>query len=212
MNAQIDRESVVFDTIPWIKRCDELDPIIQRIRELGELRAGWNYGKGQPVSETVIQLGEEMAGAAMNYGLTRLDAFPGIDGQLTVAIYISDADHSFQIHPSGEVVYWQETDPNSDEVTVGFNEAIEMIKMLSWNSCITSTSGTGTGPTSIFVAKPLSPQVMVAGSPWLTMNASLLPLRLAAFAFTLVSSTPQSVPSLQFFGNSIEQSSQAVVK
>lgn len=189
---------------------------IRKIRQFQRFKNGWHYGAGEPARANVASLAEELVTEALDLGLTSVDAFPGKDGQITVAIYIKNDDHSFQVQPSGAVVYWQENDPDFDEVEMDFAQAIETIWALSrtprntWNSCIISTSGIGIEPKATSEAKLSSlPLTEVAFPSW-TMSA--FSAGLAVAAFTLATFTLQSPQSRQSSGDLTPQSFQKELK
>jgi hypothetical protein len=186
-----------------IGESEKLSAVIRAIEEIGRLPKGWLYGDGVPASGNVVCLAEELANEALRVGLNKLDAFPGKDGQITVAIYVGDVDHSFQVQTNGTVRYWRETDPNSEEEILGFSEAFERIQTLSWTSCITFISDIGTQLKAIFAVKLSSPPVTEVESPWWSMDVSKT--EPVVFANMPAHTIRPLAPNPQFFGGSTIQ-------
>ena len=118
-------------------------PVFRRIDELAELENGWHFGAGIPISTQVLAVAKITASHAVSVGLDKMDAFPSKNGDVTIAIYLGEQDHSFQIRRDLSFRYWIESDPASEvEERLSFGEVIKRVTKLSaprsWNSYFSS--------------------------------------------------------------------------
>lgn len=147
----------------WFESFYEEPAVFLKIREMGLLPQGWNFGVGQPPSKNVIAAAIKLADIAIKNNLN-LDAFPGKNGQVTVSIYIDGANHSFQVQKDLSVVYWDESDSEGDEEELDFGQAIKKITHIAWNSSSIYIYGFGTERMDTSEAKPSRLQRMEVGS------------------------------------------------
>lgn len=176
-------------------------PVFEKIAQLAMLREGWYYGGGKAASLETVRIASELASAASKHGLTEIDAFPGMSGQLTIAVYEGDVNHSFQVQPNGRIEYWDEASCDSDEEELTRDDALKIIQNIAWNSSFTSTFGYGISERTIFEAKPLNLQVTEAEFPWST--ESVFDAVMPPFVTTRASFIPRLVQSHQSSGDSI---------
>ena len=120
-------------------------PIFRRIEELGKLQNGLPFGSGTAPSAGTLAIATQVASKAMSLGFSELDAFPGRNGEVTIAIYLGELDHSFQVRPDLSLRYLKESDPDSD-VEAGLSltdvtqkitdiaQAHPLIELVFWDS------------------------------------------------------------------------------
>src|ERR1700730_18509161 len=102
--------------------------VIRRIDELARLEDGWHFGVGSRPSDSVLASAKMVASYAMSCGISSLDVFPTKNGGVTVALYIGDDDHSFQVQHDLSFRYWNESDPESNtEEGLSLPEVIQRI-------------------------------------------------------------------------------------
>lgn len=97
--------------------------IHERITGCVELPAGWHYGSGIGTLQSVARHVTELANEA-------LDCFPGIEGELSLVVYVGEKDHSFQVWADDSVRYWDEADPNSHDETLTLEEATARLRAI----------------------------------------------------------------------------------
>ena len=141
----------------------------EKLNQLSKLEDGWYFGRGSGLSPQVVAKARGVLGLAESIGL-KADVFPGKSGEITVAIYVEDVDHSFQVQNNLIVRYWNETDPDGDVVNLTDEQTYYAIFNLSsaasvWNSSSTCTLDTGIKLESTFEAKPSRTLAMAAESP-----------------------------------------------
>ena len=61
-----------------------------KIKGFKNLEKGWHYGRGIKFSDKVINQSLELLEAINLAGYSRTDAFPGLDGEIELAIYNND--------------------------------------------------------------------------------------------------------------------------
>ena len=178
----------------------QFQSVAERIEGIAKLGAGWHYGEGLAVPRNVVDVARRLVWASFIRGHERFDVFPGKYGQISVVIYVGDADHSFQIQPNLSVRYWDEADSDVEEEFLTVAEAIEKIHgfPLIWNSFITFTSDFGIPQKVISEAKHLKPQ-RTAASQSHAKNAYSIALDVSVSMEE--SSIKAYAPSLQYFGN-----------
>lgn len=113
--------------------------VIRRIDELAELKNGWHFGAGIAPSSSVLAVAKVVASYAVSRRLPDIDAFPGKSGEVTIAIYLGEEDHSFQVRQNLSFRYWSESNPDSEvEEGLSFRDVIQKIDVIaraqpSWN-------------------------------------------------------------------------------
>jgi hypothetical protein len=137
---------------------EQTPEVIRHIDELAELKDGWHFGTGNRPSDGVLALAKMVASHAISCGISSLDVFPTKNGGITVALYIGEEDHSFQVQRNLSFRYWRESDPDSDiEEGLSLPEVIQRINALSkpsWNLFSSFISATGTVILDASGAKP----------------------------------------------------------
>ena len=62
----------------------------RKLYSFTQLPAGWHYGRGGPISREVLTQAELCYWQLLMHGVSRTDAFPGVDGEVLVTGYIKD--------------------------------------------------------------------------------------------------------------------------
>ena len=79
-------------------------PIEKKIRGFSRLRKGWNYGEGLSPSQKTVDEALRVANDASLWGFD-VDAFPGSDGEILIAVYHGDECLEFLVESDGSVIY-----------------------------------------------------------------------------------------------------------
>ena len=186
-------------------------PIFRRIEELGELQSGWHFGSGTTPSAGVLAIATQVASKAISLGFSELDAFPGRNGEVTIAIYLGEVDHSFQVRRDSTLRYWNESDPDSEvEEGLSLTDATQKIAEIAqarppWNLYYTSTFGIGTVASSISEARPS--RIPATAAEYRSLMSIVYGAGSAdAYATMLADSTQLLAQSRQYSGNLTNQS------
>lgn len=185
----------------------------KKLDALSRLKDGWHFGRGKGPSSQIVAKARSMVRFAESVSLL-VDVFPGKGGEITVAIYFEDIDHSFQVQRNLVVRYWNETDPEGDVVDLTDEGVYKAIFKLSstaaaWNSFFTFILNTGITLENTFEARPLRIQAMGAECPSLITLASKR--EAVVYAVMHENITRPSAPNLQFSGRSKNQFCQLVI-
>lgn len=189
--------------------------VIRRIDELAQLEDRWHFGAGKRLSDRVLASAKMVASYAMSCGISSLDVFPTKNGGVTVALYIGDDDHSFQVQSDLSFRYWNESDPESDiKEGLSLPEVIQRINSLlkpPWNLFSSFISGTGIVTADASAVKHSTIRVM--GVVYLSSNTIVSYVDPSgAFATTPTDFTRQSAQSLQSSGDLMNQSCQTATR
>lgn len=113
------------------------------------LPAGWHYGRGNPISQAVLDRADKVVGYLVMSGISRTDAFPGVDGEVQITGYNGDhfiavdvnADETFDVkHDVGGVECCFE----DDCVWPGVKDVINKVAAEIWGTSDLFIRGTGT--------------------------------------------------------------------
>ena len=139
------------------------------IRALRNLERGWNYGKGGPISNDVIDIALSMDRYANMLGFEAADVVPGTHG--SIGLYYYYGINTVQISIAGAKrisVYWDVCDETVDEAEdVDENLAKRWFwekRQKIWNLSVTSTPGIGSRIEDDSAAKRSNP-VRTEASP-----------------------------------------------
>ena len=135
---------------------------IAKIRSFVILPSGWHYGEGVPVSRYNAELALTLHAAAEKLGHAEFDAFPGLDGAVSVTIYDGADYFEFNIFSPEEIDYIHESAGSTKGRRFGlsFKEAMELLKPPA--SC----------STIVFLKKPIG----IIDAPVFTISHSSRPL------------------------------------
>ncbi len=128
-----------------------------KIRAFTGLTVGWHYGEGVPSSYDTRDKALSIQAEAVVAGLLRMDAFPGIDGEIRIAIYLPDKYLEFTVEKNGLITFieehkGQETDYQPHLSLQGALAIIHEAGRKLWASFAYSTTGTTIGLSTAFKA------------------------------------------------------------
>jgi hypothetical protein len=108
------------------------------ILEFRQLPVGWHYGDGGPISDWVCVLAWELNRYALSLGLSKTEAFPGVNGEVMVSVYPNGHVLDFTIYPEGTIRYRHEIDDEDVESEDNLSLADAKQKLIpfgttSWN-------------------------------------------------------------------------------
>lgn len=103
---------------------------MQQIMDCRNLRTGWHYGRGVGAPKPVGDCAEHLVYLAMVAGLSQFNAFPNIDGGISLSIVLGQEDHTFRVNPDLSIDYWREDDPESDDERLTIEEARARLEIL----------------------------------------------------------------------------------
>lgn len=81
----------------------ELDKILEKVIGFARLPDGWNYGLGKAPSEEHILRAVKIISALQPAVLSGLDAFPGTDGELMIAVYAGSSCIEILLEVDGRI-------------------------------------------------------------------------------------------------------------
>ena len=155
----------------------EPHPTAHRIRSFADLNSGWHFGDGEAPSGETVTRALQLHQAALGFGLTHTDAFPGVDGEVQVTIYPShDECYEFTISPDGTVHFIHEIGNTIalERENITIDSAIQQLRELVGRSWISSESSTSSITTPRGAGSLVSPSRTVPAteaSRSLTPNA-----------------------------------------
>ncbi len=178
----------------------------KKIVGLHKLKQGWRYGSGDAIALNVLGIARYLNRIAEGAGFTASDAFPGKEGDLTLALYYEGKDFSFRIFPSEKIDFWSETEEDVNEADgLELGDAAALIialkKSPKWNLFYSFTLPTTTVRFTDLGVLRSAPPAMAAGYLLFATNASSK--ERVASATTPESIILQSRRSPRFSGNLI---------
>ena len=72
----------------WVGTASFEPKTVRKIESFAELRAGWHFGEGGPISRDRISVAKEFHNTLISLGFTTTDAFPGVNGEIMLAAYV----------------------------------------------------------------------------------------------------------------------------
>ena len=78
------------------------DPLLTKLEELADLQDGWRFGEGIPPRPTAIHTAQEIYQRLAGFRL-KADAFPGIDGSLSLVFYAAERCVEIDISQDGKL-------------------------------------------------------------------------------------------------------------
>lgn len=76
-----------------------------KIRSFSQLALGWHYGEGGPISKAVIAIARRLNRIASHNGVRKTDAFPGLDGRISLTLYKDDDFYEFILEAEGAITF-----------------------------------------------------------------------------------------------------------
>ncbi len=103
---------------------------IQKVHGFAKLPEGWHYGEGEPVGLEIIKQAEKFLLTAEGWGIEEANAFPGIDGQVELTLYIEDKTFAFMFELDGTISIVEET--RGEIVSDIYNQSYEIAEQKLW--------------------------------------------------------------------------------
>jgi hypothetical protein len=75
----------------------------RKIEDFRSLPVGWHYGGGGPISDSVISAVQELHRFLLQIGLTKTDAFAGVDGEVLLTAYHEHHYVATIVESTGEI-------------------------------------------------------------------------------------------------------------
>ncbi len=198
------------------KLADNLMVTIRKIRSFGELEKGWHYGEGHGANPETVKLAEKIAQRLHLELFCKIDAFPGIWGEIQVTGYLQDYFIEINILPDSSIEFLVE-DREQNVVLefegLNFERLFTKINLFKgqflWKSFVYFPQ---TISTKIYPDFPALPSgillVEEEESPYLTRTA---PGKIQeTHAAILIPITKKSAISPRYFGNSVQTNYQII--
>jgi len=187
------------------------DATIVKIMGFYRLKPGWRHGAGANFEIGTILLAINLVNNAHEAGFAKTDAFPGKEGDITVACYRGDDYFAFNVYPNGLVRYLHEAGTEELECIedLTMEKAKQLLKTIAvCRSSISSISRTMTELVAVSVARHSNPQVLSTEEayPFSTPNAQWF--EVVPFVPTPENTTRLSPTNRRSFGSSISRSYQ----
>lgn len=80
----------------------------QKLHSFKSLDTGWCYGEGVPISDAIVALACQLNDAAWSAGFHATDAFPGIDGGISLTLYQGEDFYEFILKHEGTITFIHE--------------------------------------------------------------------------------------------------------
>jgi hypothetical protein len=80
----------------------------KKIQSFKDLEAGWSYGEGEPFESSVLNTAIQFNRYAFRRGFFETDAFPGLNGEVLLTIYLGRYYLEFTFEQDGSVTYYHE--------------------------------------------------------------------------------------------------------
>lgn len=188
----------------------------RKIQSFKLLQKGWSYHEGMEFQEQIISIAIDLNRTALNLGLSKTDAFPGLAGEVRVTIYEGKHDLEFTVEPDNSITFLYEVDnvEKDYQESLDLHEAKARISKFSqtrWSILSSSAYSTQSITTERSNASPvwrsdLKTELFQSS----TSSAFSIAERLSAN--TLKNSMGMLQASLPSFGNSSMNSSLLIVK
>ncbi|MBM3301840.1 MAG: hypothetical protein FJY85_18050 [Deltaproteobacteria bacterium] len=83
-------------------------PTERKIKSFRGLKHGWHYGEGEPIEEEILGDAISLFREATRLAFFETDAFPGLNGEIRVTIYLHDHYLEFTVEPDRSVTFHRE--------------------------------------------------------------------------------------------------------
>ena len=112
-----------------------IDPIVRRINSFKSLPHGWHYGEGRGADQLAVESALHAYRAFRQFGITRIEAFPSVAGEVLIAGYFEEETVEFLCGIDGgvNVLHEQEDEIVYDENYPSVENATEFLRTLPWN-------------------------------------------------------------------------------
>lgn len=172
---------------------------ISKVNSFVELPEGWHYGEGVSPTVEICQNATKLLRVADFLGITRANAFPGVDGQIQVNFYIEKDVLEFTLELDGTITIAEDEGNNQVGFKEGasWNTAFAKLREFSekiWDSSESSTQAVMIQRRGNFLVRHLSRQATKESLLW---NV-IAPLRLVDHSVSISPSTivirPENLP------------------
>ena len=121
---------------------DSGNTTIDKIRRFSDLPEGWHFGEGVATPLRTIKIAVAFEHLARNMGFLETDAFPGIAGEVRIAIYQGKDYLEFTVEPDESITYVRELQKNEVEYDEDLTLADAKTKLLRYReeSCASFAS------------------------------------------------------------------------
>jgi hypothetical protein len=150
------------------------------IKSFAKLSEGWHFGEGKAPSDTDIRIMSGLLLKARLLGFVVFEAFPGVDGEIQLAIYDGDNFYSITIEPNAESKFTVSYEKEQTEVFfqehATFYDVVARLEEFSfqpWNTPESFTHAISRSLTASPATLPSRTHPMAQESPALESTARL---------------------------------------
>ncbi len=93
---------------------------VDKIFSFKQLDNGWCYGEGITITDEIIEKAIRLEARARLVGFSETDAFPGLNGEISVALYFQTHYFEFTFDVNGTVVFVHE----DNQITVMYDSLV----------------------------------------------------------------------------------------
>jgi hypothetical protein len=146
----------------------DIGPTERKLLQFRSLEEGWHYGEGKAINLVCLDRAFDLYQEATHLALFETDAFPGLNGEVMLTIYLQDHYLEFTFEPDGKVTFYQEKDKQEVCYLEGlsYDQAKAKLKEFrrSWLGSESLVEGTMTGDTRDLQALPSRTMGTIPGS------------------------------------------------
>lgn len=151
------------------------NPTTRKIKSFRDRKPGWHYGGGVPPTEEIAKKAISISDLAAQLGYAS-DAFPGIDGEIMVAVYHKPGHLEFTVEVNGRITFAREQDEEEVVYREGctLNDALKELRKFGkriWNLSEIFTRTITIQPSNVSQVWHLETH-QVPGSPLFPENVS----------------------------------------
>lgn len=125
----------------------------EKLSEYARYRRGWAYGEGIPFDPETIRTAEALLATANSNGFWITDVFPGLEGEIRVALYVGQEYWEFTALRSGHIDYVHERE----------DRILADRPSLTRENAINEIAEAGRNQWNAFVSFPLNISTLTAG-------------------------------------------------
>jgi len=149
---------------------------INKLRSFSELQCGWHFGVGRTPAQELISTATAFIQFARENGITRTNAFPGIEGQVQVTFYNQELTLEITLERDGSITIAEDrgNDQLFLEERVTSAEAYSRLLKFTEQICDSSESfiaNIGTKNVADLAVQPFHPRAATEGYRLLIQNA-----------------------------------------
>ncbi len=190
----------------------KIEKVLQKLDSFKNLKAGWHYGDGVPVSQKFVDHASNFLQNASLEGIERFNAFPGVEGEVHITIHYRDFTLAltWEIDEKITVVEDKAGEVISDHDGFTPAQALDRLWEFIQKTQILSESyiyDTGMRKQTVLKVPPL---VFRPTKAYLSSRASAPSMTRQQYAHILSRSTQTSPVTLPSFGVSASQNFQDV--